>query len=126
MANEWTCGKGLAAHAGLPLATGKMVSSLAGMLDNHARAIDLTYADGRGEYVAYASLVAQLKVIAASLGSLGDEMAGYESLPMAPHDMDVLASPELDTAFRALIEAEKALLNVLTATVEEHEQMLAE
>jgi hypothetical protein len=126
MSDEWTCGKGLAAHAPLPGAIAGMLSALAEMLDSHTRALDLTEEAGRAEYAAYSSLVAQQRMIAAALTSVGDEMAGYATLPMAPHDMAVLASPESGAAFQALIDAEKALLQVLTATVEEHEGMLAE
>jgi hypothetical protein len=126
MTEEWTCGKGLAAHAPLPLAIGDMLAALATMLDAHTRVLDLTDEHGRTEYAAYASLVAQQRMIARALRSMSKEMSGYQDMPMARHDMGILESEEFGETFKALVHAEKALLRVLTETVDEHEQMLGE
>jgi hypothetical protein len=70
MTDEWTCGKGLAAHSTLPTSMGGMLSALAEMLDSHTRALDLTDEAGRAEYAAYSSLVAQQRMIAAALQAM--------------------------------------------------------
>jgi hypothetical protein len=124
MTDEWTCGKGLAAHADLPRAIGDMIEALAAMLDAHTRALDLTDEHGRNEYAAYASLVAQHRTIASSLRAMSEEMAGCHDLPMARHDMAVLESEEVTGTFASLVQVERALLRRLSATLEEHEQLL--
>jgi len=126
MTDDWTCGKGLAANAALPEAIGAFFDALAMVLDLHTRSLDLSESSGRAEYDAYEGLVARQRVIASSLAKLGREMAGHVDLPMAEHDMEVLSAPESMAAFRALVDAERALLERLTVTVEEHELMLAE
>lgn len=123
MAEGWTCGKGLAANAPLLTAMAEMISALAEILDGHTRSLNLTDGDSRTEYAAYASLVAQQRMIATALQSLADEMVSYESLPMGIHDMGVLMSPELEETFERLITSERALLQRLTNTVAEHEEM---
>ncbi len=124
MSDDWTCGKGLAAHAHIPEMIGVFVESMATLFDRHTLALDPGQEAGRAEYEVYAGLVAQYRMIAASLARVSAEMADLESLPMAEHDMDVMMSDELDAAFRAVIAAERNLLSALQSTVEEHEAML--
>lgn len=125
MADDWTCGKGLAANAALPEAIGTFFDTLATVLDLHTRSLNLGESSGRAEHVAYMRLVVQQRAIASLLATLGHEMAGYVDLPMAGHDLEVLSAPESTAAFQALVDAERALLDRLAATVEEHEQMLS-
>lgn len=124
MSEEWTCGKGLAAHAEIPLAMSELMTAMATMLDRHALALDPGEQAGKAEYDAYLSLVAGHRATADAMRSLGNEMAGYATLPMAEHDMAVLTSAELDSAFRSVVAAEEVLLNRLQETVAEHQQML--
>jgi hypothetical protein len=97
---------------------------LAVVLDLHTRSLDLGEDSGRAEYDAYMRLITQQRAIAVSLATLAREMAGYADLPMAEHYMEVLGAAESTAAFLALVDAEKALLDRLSAAVEEHEQML--
>jgi hypothetical protein len=122
--DDWTCGKGLAASARVPSAMGEMIGAMAGVMDGHTLALDLTDPDARAEYVAYASLEARQRLAASLLRGIAEEMAGYEDLPMGRHDMDVLMSQDLTETFQNLVEAEKRLLHVLTETLAEHEAML--
>ncbi|MBX3069432.1 MAG: hypothetical protein KF883_02890 [Thermomicrobiales bacterium] len=124
MADDWTCGKGLAAHASVPAAIGQVLSTMATLFDRHTLALDPAQPEGRAEYAAYASLAAQHRMIAAALASLSAEMAGYETLPMAEHNMDVMMSGNLDAAFRGVVDAERELLAALQSTVDEHGAML--
>jgi hypothetical protein len=123
--DDWTCGKGLAANAALPEAIGTLLGALATVLELHTRSLDLSEGSGRAEYVAYMSLVMQQRLIASALATLSDEMSGYADLPVAGHDLAVLGAPESAAAFHALVEAERMLLHRLSATVEEHTQILA-
>jgi hypothetical protein len=77
MVDDWTCGKGLAANAGLPEAVGTVFDALAVVLDLHTRSLDLGEDSGRAEYDAYVRLIAQQRAIAFSLATLAREMAGY-------------------------------------------------
>lgn len=126
MADDWTCGKGLAENAALPEAMSTFFNALAAVLDLHTRSLDLSDSSGRAEYGAYHRTVVQQRVIASSLATLSREMAGYLDLPMAEHDLKVLSGSESTAAFQALVEAEKALLTRLSEAVEEHQQMLEE
>ncbi|MGE3798157.1 MAG: hypothetical protein AB7G88_09960 [Thermomicrobiales bacterium] len=124
MAEEWTCGKGLAAHSVLPLAMGRLMSAMATMLDRHTLSLDPGQQEGREEFAAYAELVARHALLASELETLANRMEGYEALPMAEHDMETLTSSELDDAFRAVVQAEEDLLGTLQSIIEEHQQTI--
>jgi len=125
MAEQQTCGQGLAENAVLPAALGKLIASLAEVLDAHIPALDVGDEAAREEHDAYTRLVAQHRRIAAELESTASEMKGYEALPMGRHDQGAMASPRVLESFRHFVEAEKELLAVLEERVRRDEEMLA-
>src|SRR5690606_12433954 len=88
-----TSGQGLAARAALPAKRGEIMAAMARVLESHLGALDGEDADARREHAAYESLGRQHNDLAAHLGALAEEMAGYGDLPMSAHDEAVLVSP---------------------------------
>jgi hypothetical protein len=56
---EQTCGKGLAANAALPQRLSELIVALAGVLETHMKALDLTDENSRTEHDAYRRLAQQ-------------------------------------------------------------------
>jgi hypothetical protein len=126
MAEQQTCGQGLAENAVLPARLGKVTAALAEVLDAHIPALDLGDEAARKEHDAYARLVAQHRRLAAELESTASEMKGYEDLPMGRHDQDAMASPRVLESFRHFVATEKQLLAMLEERVRRDEEMLAQ
>ncbi len=124
MTDQPTCGQGIAANAVLPAAVGDLLAAMAGVLDHHQRALDLSDPDARPEQQAYASLVAELGAIAARLDALSGQMHGYRTLPMGRHDEEQMAAPEAIAAFTAFVRQERMLFGLLESRVHQHEAML--
>ena len=119
-----TCGKGLAANAVLLGKVAQFLSSQADNLDIHMKSLDVDDPDARRERRAYASLLGKYRKIVTDLDSVASEMAGYEDLPMAPHDEEALAAPEGMEVFRNHVQVEAELLEMLRASQEEYRGML--
>ena len=119
-----TCGQGLAEHAELHVRIGALLGAMAGNLEAHLAAVGPD-SGSRPEREAYESLLATHRRLAAELGALADEMAGYRDLPMAEHDMEKMAGPESVGAFKAFIDAEQAVVELLSGWVERDRQMLS-
>lgn len=126
MDDQPTCGKGLSANASLPATVGELMAAMAGVLDVHQRALDLTDEHARPEHHAYVTLVLELRAIAAQLGATAERMTGYADLPMGRHDDAAMAGPEAIFAFDRLVKAEGTLHRHLGALVGDHAAMLDE
>ena len=126
MAEQHTCGHGLAENGVLPATVGRLIASLAEVLDAHIPSLDRSDEDARTEHEAYTRLVAQHRQIAAQLESAAQEMIGYRDLPMGRHDPALLASPRMVTAFRQFVETEKELLALLEERVGQDDAMLGQ
>jgi hypothetical protein len=126
MADQATCGQGLAAHSSLPTKLGELTAAVADVLELHTKALDLADENARQEQRAYLKLVEQHRQTAARLFATGDEMAEYRDLPTASHDPTVLSSPEAVEAFASLVRVEQELLALLQQRVEEDRAMLDE
>jgi hypothetical protein len=62
--------------------------------------------------------------VASDLSRLAQEMTGYRDLPMARHDLAVMASPEEQMAsFRRFVAVEQELLALLQANLEAEEML---
>lgn len=126
MAEQPTCGQGLAAHAAIPAKLGDLIAAMADNLVAHMTALDLSDENGRRERDAYRSLAEGHRELAARLRATGEEMAGYRDLPMARHDPEVMASPALLEPFVRLVEVEREAAALLGTTLEQHERMLGD
>jgi hypothetical protein len=126
MAEDWTCGKGLAANAWLPAKLGDVSAAMAEMLDIHTTALDLTDENSAREREAYFSLVGTYRAVAAQLHALAEEMIGYRDLPMGRHEMAVMTDPKMAETFAELVRAKEDLLTTLQQRIDEDKSMLAE
>ena len=126
MADEMTCGKGLAENSVLPATLGEIVAATARVLEVHMKALDLTDPNAKVELEAYRELASTHRKIAAELSSLAERMAGYKNLPAARHDMAAMMSPAPRHAFAGLVQREEQLVALLERRIAEGRAMLAE
>jgi hypothetical protein len=125
VAEQPTCGQGLAAHAPLPAKLGELTAAVAGILEVHSGALDLGDERSRRERDVYLRLVEQHRRTAAELAATGRDMAGQRDLPMGAHDPTVMASPGAVEAFERFVRAERELLALLQERLRPDEEMLA-
>jgi hypothetical protein len=126
VADQASCGQGLAANAVLPAKLGELTAALAGVLDTHTKALDLDDEDARRERDAYLQLADEQRQTAAQLLATSEEMAGYQDLPVARHDPIVMASAEVADTFEKFVNVEHELLALLQGRVEQDRAMLLE
>lgn len=124
MEKPYTCGKGLAAHAGIPLSFADVLSRIAENLELHISAL-LDDDAARRERRAYESLVAKHRDVAAHLADLSGEMAAYRDLPMGGHDVAALSTPAALQAFERYVTTKRATIALLKSSDERDEQMLS-
>jgi hypothetical protein len=125
MAEQPTCGRGLASHSPLAAGLAELTDAVASNLDVHTRALDPTDENARREHAAYVRLAGEHRRAAAELRAIGEEMAGYRDLPMGRHDREAMTSPEVAAAFRRFVTAERELLALLQRRLEQDQRMLA-
>jgi hypothetical protein len=120
-----TCGEGLAENAALPAKLGELSTSVAGILEAHMSALDLTDERSKREYEAYRILADDHRRAGLQLKAIGEQMAGYRDLPMGRHDTRAMASSAVAESFRRFVELELELLALLQGRAEQDRQMLA-
>jgi hypothetical protein len=126
MAEQPTCGQGLAANAPLRTTLGELVGSTAGVLEIHLASLDPEDETTGPERRAYQRLAQEHREIGARLLVLGEEMDGYRDLPMGRHDFRVMASPPAVEAFGRFVELERDLLDMLQQRLQQDEAMLTQ
>jgi hypothetical protein len=120
-----TCGQGLAANAVLPAKLAELLAARAEVLERHTQAVDLSDPNGQEERKAYTALSRAHRASAAELTKLAQQMAGCRDLPMARHDLTVMANPEGQMeAFRRFVAIEREVLALLQARLEEEQKLL--
>jgi hypothetical protein len=126
MAQERTCGEGLANRSALPAKFGALFGSLADNLEVHMRALDPSDADARQELEAYLRLANGYRDIAGRLSAIAREMAGYRGLPAACHDMTVISDAKTRTTFEQFAEHEEEVAALLQEHARHDRRMLLE
>jgi len=121
---QQTCGKGLAENSVLPAKLGELISAMAGNLETHMKALDLTDPNSQAEYDAYEKLLKDLRQTAAQLSVTASEMAGYRDLPMGRHDQKAMAHPRVRDAFEHFVQRKRELLELLKQTEGRDNQLL--
>jgi hypothetical protein len=124
MSTQQTCGKGLAENSVLPAKLAELISAMAGNLEAHRQALDLTDQYSQAEYDAYEKLLKELRQTAAQLSVTADEMAGYRDLPMGHHDEKAMMHPRVREAFEQFIQHKQELLELLKQTEERDNRLL--
>lgn len=115
-----TCGKGLAANAVLSAKLANLMAARAEVIERHTRALDLSDPNAHAELDAYRSLARDHRGVATELAKLAEQMAGYRDLPMARHDMQVMADPTGQAeAFQRFVALERELLALLQSSLEQ-------
>jgi uncharacterized protein YfiM (DUF2279 family) len=126
VAEQQTCGKGLAQHAVLPERIAELIAALAENLEVHMEALDLSDEEARIEHEAYSRLAAQHRQIAAQLEAVGQEMADQEELSMGRHDEAVMTSQRALDSLERFVGAQSELLHVLEQGVAREREMLSQ
>jgi CelD/BcsL family acetyltransferase involved in cellulose biosynthesis len=126
MADQTTCGQGLAERSALLAQLRQLSASLADNLEAHTEALDLSDKNAKKEHAVYLLLVQQHRAIAGQLEAVGEEMAGYHALPMGKHDPEALSSPRVVAAFERYVKVEEELLALLQELVEQDQTILAD
>jgi hypothetical protein len=126
MADQPTCGQGLAERSTLPAKLGALAASLAHNLEVHMTALDLSEENARNEHAVYQRLAQEHHAIAAQLRTAGKEMADQHDLPMGKHDQEATSSPSVIEAFETFVTAEQQLLELLQKQVEQDRSMLVQ
>jgi hypothetical protein len=126
MAEQPTCGQGLAERSTLPAKLGELAASMAHNLEVHTGALDLSEENARKEHAVYQRLAQEHHAIAAQLRAAGKEMADQHDLPMGKHDQEAMSSPSVIEAFETFVTAEQELLALLQKQVEQDQSMLVQ
>ena len=120
-----TCGEGSAVNAVVPERIAALLSTMANVLQNHTRALNVDNANARRERDTYERLVSDQRAIASSLSALVAAMRASRELPPAPHDEHVLADQRSIDVFGEFIAAEEEMLVLLQEGVSSHRTMLS-
>ena len=126
MADDPTCGEGLAEHSVLPAKLAELTASLAEKLEVHMRVLNRTDENAEREHGVYLKLVQEHRKIAALLEATVEEMAASRDLPMGRHDAKAMSSPAVVEAFERFVEVERELAGLLEERVREDAKLLAE
>jgi hypothetical protein len=126
VADQPTCGQGLAQHAAVPAKLAELIAAQGRNLEAHMPSLDLGDPASRRERDVYVALADAHRALAADLRAAGEEMAAQQDLPLGRHDPERLASSEAVEAFEAYVRAERELLTLLEEQLEQHQAMLAE
>jgi hypothetical protein len=118
MADQPTCGQGLAEHSKLPLALAELFDRSAQSLEAHVDTLDLTDEHAEPERRVWFRVAAQHRSIAAQLRATGELMAQNRDLPMARHDAEALSSPRVLAAFEGFVAAEQAVADLVADWVD--------
>jgi hypothetical protein len=125
MADDPTCGEGLAEHSVLPAKLAELTTSLAENLEVHMKALDRTDENAEREHGVYLKLVQEHRKIAALLEATAEEMAASRNLPMGRHDAKAMTSPAVVEAFERFVEVERELVGLFQERVQQDARLLA-
>jgi hypothetical protein len=101
-----------------------VTEAMAGMLERHMTALDLTDPHSTAEHAVYGELAATHRRIADQLRAAANRMDAQRDLPMGPHDMAAVTHPATAQAFQRLVDAKRHLLTLLRETADEDDAML--
>jgi hypothetical protein len=124
IAEQPTCGKGVAENSVLPAKLGEVIAAMAENLTAHMQALDLNDVNSKQEFEAYKDLVREQREIAARLAATAQEMAGYRDLPMGRHDESAMTHPRVRQTFEKFVNHKRELLALLERTAQQDEQLL--
>lgn len=118
MADQQTCGRGLAEHSAIPAKTSELMDRLGAMLEAHMTALELSDENARKEHDAYSALAGEFRDLSRRLRETATHMASYRDLPMGAHDMRVMSSSMMREAFEGYIRGAEAVVTLLQRSLE--------
>jgi hypothetical protein len=124
MADDFTCGHGIAEHAELHARLASLLATVGLNLELHLGSLNPADDASKPEYAAYTGLVEQHRELANRLRSLAELMASYRDLPMANHDPGVLDSRPVIEAFKTLLDEQEQVCELLRGWVERDRLLL--
>jgi hypothetical protein len=124
MADEPTCGQGLARHSDLLQHVAELVDSVADSLNAHRPALVPTDTNSQQEGRVYEELAAAQREAAAKLRAIAAEMAAQRDLPMGRHDVNALSPSDVTDALERTTRAEAQLITHLQDYLNEHQAIL--
>ena len=124
MAEEPTCGQGLAQHAELPMLVGDLMGAVADNLGAHLPGRVASDEDSQHEKRVYENLMTRHREAAAMLRAIGAEMAGHREMPMGDHDLRALSSGDAVNALDGMIRVESQLISRVQQQLTEHRAIL--
>jgi hypothetical protein len=125
MADQPTCGRGIAANASLAAKLAELTAAVASNLEAHMPTLDRADPAAAREHEVYGELAAEHRDLAARLTATAEHMAAQRELPMGRHDEAALAGPEVRAAFERLVRVQDELADLLRERLELHRAMLA-
>ena len=125
MAQQTTCGQGLAHNSVVPAALAGVAAAMARNLELHMAALDRDDPAAATEHDVYERVARGLRGAAADLQAAAAEMTGARELPMGAHDMEAMTAPAVLDAFERYVAAEAELRVVLEQRAEPNRHMLA-
>ena len=126
MAEQETCGRGLAQNSVLPSKLGELTASMAETLELHMKTLDLTDEAAVREHDVYTKLAEGHRSISAQLRAAGEQMAGSRDLPMGKHNQEMMASPEIVASFENFVKVEEELEALLARKMEQDRKILSQ
>jgi hypothetical protein len=126
MAEQATCGRGLAQNSVLPSKLAELTACMAETLELHMKTLDLTDENAVKEHDVYTKLAEKHRSIAAQLRAIGEQMAGSRDLPMGKHNQEAMASPEIVASFENFVKVEEELEALLGKKMEQDRKILSQ
>jgi hypothetical protein len=122
MADQTTCGEGLAERCRLPLGLAELFDRSAENLEVHVDALHLTDEHARTERDVWLRVAEQHRAIAAQMRTIAELMGVYRDMPEAAHDGEALSSGRVVGAFQRFVAAEQEVAALLGEWVERDQE----
>lgn len=124
MADEATCGTGMASNAILPTRMAEVMAALADVVTRHTESLDSDEVAGAAESEAWLAIATEHRQLARQLSAAADHMESQQDLPVANHDMSVLTSENAMSALEHYVAAQERLSELLRQQLSEFRTML--
>ena len=123
MAEEPTCGQGLAEHALTPQLIAALMNAVADNLITHLPMLVAGDEDTQHERRIYEHLSRRHREAAAMLQAIATEMVKLQDMRMGQHDLEAMSRDDMTKALESLIRAEGQLVTRLELQLAEHRAM---
>ena len=124
MADDPTCGEGLAERSRLPLALAELFDRSAENLEVHVDSLRLSDEHARTERDVWLRVAEQHRVLSVQMRMVAELMTAYRDLPAGDHDEEALSSPRVVGAFERFVAAEEEVAALLAEWVEQDQARL--